>query len=155
MQVGTEVVASGWDSWRSVVAQSSAHGTSAEPMALQDARGLGAGIGLSAAPRESRGTGLGQGCRIGAGLQGQCKGAGSMLGCRSSAGMQEQHRMQDQCSAESTGRASPAPSHGRSCRFRRGWQLWDKVQPWQRGEDRAGPHRMQRVPESFVTSVDS
>lgn len=30
MQVETTVMGSGWDSWQSVVAQSSAHGTSAE-----------------------------------------------------------------------------------------------------------------------------
>lgn len=39
MQVGTAVVGSGWDSWQSVVAQSSAHGTSAEPTAQQETPG--------------------------------------------------------------------------------------------------------------------
>lgn len=96
MQVGTEVVGSGCDSWQSGVTQSSAHGTTAEPMALQDARDPGVEVGLSAAPTEGRGAGLGQGCRVNAGMQDQCRdsgshrGAGSVQGCRSNARVQDQ-----------------------------------------------------------------
>lgn len=76
-----------------------------------------------------------------AGVQDWGREAGSVQGCRISAALRAQ------------GEHPLHLPHGRSCRSRRGWQLWDKVQPWQAGE--RTEQNVTGYSESFVTSVGS